>query len=55
MNRAERIGFLKRMVETTKADLLVKFENGDYHGVQDCASDLRDAFSELDGLTWKDE
>lgn len=48
--KAERIAFLERKREATKADLLMKFEDGDYHGVQDCASDLRDIESELKGL-----
>jgi len=48
----QRISFLERMKETTKADLLMKFDNGDWHGVQDCGSDLRDIDSELVGLRW---
>jgi hypothetical protein len=48
--RQARAAFLDRAKAATKADLLIKFENADWHGVQDCASDLRDIESELDGL-----
>lgn len=48
--KSARIAFLEKKREATKADLLLKFEDGDYHGVQDCASDLRDIDSELKGL-----
>ena len=33
---------LIRRREVIKADLLLKFEVGDWHGVQDCASDIRE-------------
>jgi hypothetical protein len=33
---------LLRRREAIKADLLLKFEVGDWHGVQDCASDIRE-------------
>ena len=48
--KAERVAFLERKREATKADLLMKFEDNDWHGVQDCGSDLRDIESELKGL-----
>ncbi len=32
----------RRWREVIKADLLLKFEVGDWHGVQDCASDIRE-------------
>ena len=48
--KTERRAFLERKREATKADLLLKFEDGDYRGVQGCASDLRDIESELRGL-----
>ena len=51
--RKERIAFLKRKAEVTRQDLLVKFEDQDYHGVQDCASDLRDIVNELVGLEFE--
>ena len=54
MTREERVTFLDRKMEATKEDLLLKFEDADYHGVQDCASDLRDIVSELQGLRFGD-
>lgn len=51
-SKASRISFLKRKREATKADLLMKFEDQDWHGVQDCGSDLRDIDSELAGLRY---
>ena len=48
--REARIAFLERKREATKADLLMKYEDADWHGVQDCGSDLRDIESELKGL-----
>src|SRR6478735_3115627 len=48
--KTERIAFLERKKEATKADLLLKFEDGDHHGVADAAMDLRDIESELKGL-----
>lgn len=50
--RAQRIAFLEKMRETTKADLLSKFENEDWHGTADAAMDLRDVDSELEGLRY---
>lgn len=50
--RPARIAFLERKREATKADLLVKFEDSDYHGVADAAMDLRDIDSELAGLRY---
>lgn len=54
MTRQERAAFLDRRRIAIKADLLLKLEDGDYHGVQDCASDLRDIVSELQGLSFVD-
>ena len=51
--KTERIAFLERKREATKADLLMKFEDADWHGVQDCGSDLRDIESELKGLRFQ--
>jgi hypothetical protein len=48
--RPARIAFLERKKVATKADLLMKFEDDDYHGVADAAMDLRDIVSELAGL-----
>lgn len=48
--REARIAFLERKREAVKADLLLKFEDGDHHGVADAAMDLRDIESELKGL-----
>lgn len=48
--KTERIAFLERKREATKADLLMKFEDADFHGVADAAMDLRDIESELKGL-----
>lgn len=48
--RADRIAFLERKRVGTKADLLLKFEDGDWHGVCDAGMDLRDVDSELIGL-----
>jgi hypothetical protein len=50
--RGGRIAFLERKKAATKADLLMKFEDGDWRGVQDCGSDLRDIVSELAGLRY---
>lgn len=41
---------LKRHRKTMMRYLLMKFEERDWHGVQDAASDLRDIESELKGL-----
>lgn len=46
----DRIVFLERKRVGTKADLLLKFEDEDWHGVADAAMDLRDIDSELIGL-----
>ncbi len=46
----QRITFLEKKREVVKADLLVKFEDQDWRGCQDCGSDLRDIDSELKGL-----
>ena len=51
-DKADRIAFLERKRLVTIEDLKVKLEAEDWHGVQDCASDLRDADNELDGLRW---
>jgi hypothetical protein len=51
--RQARIVFLNRKLAATKADLLVKFEDDDYHGVSDAAMDLRDIVSELAGLEFE--
>lgn len=48
--RKQRIAFLEKKRLVTIEDLKVKLEAEDWHGVQDCASDLRDIDSELDGL-----
>ncbi len=48
--RTARITFLEKKREVVKADLLVKLEDQDWHGCQDCGSDLRDIDSELKGL-----
>ena len=48
--KTERIAFLERKREATKAGLLMKFEDADFHGVADAAMDLRDIESELKGL-----
>ena len=48
--RTARISFLERKREATKADLLMKFEDDDWHGTADAAMDLRDIDSELKGL-----
>lgn len=48
--KADRIAFLERKRVGTKADLLLKFEDGDWHGVCDAGMDLRDIDSELIGL-----
>lgn len=50
--KQDRISFLERKRAVTLEDMKVKMEAEDWHGVQDCASDLRDADSELDGLRW---
>lgn len=50
--REQRIAFLERKRTVTIADLGVKAEGEDWHGVQDCASDLRDIDNELDGLRY---
>lgn len=49
--KTERMAFLERKREATKADLLLKFEDADWHGVQDCASDIRDVEAEIKGLS----
>lgn len=48
--RQARIEFLLKKRVGTKADLLLKFQDEDWRGVQDCGSDLRDIDSELKGL-----
>jgi hypothetical protein len=48
--RDGRIAFLERKRVATKADLLMKFEDDDWHGTCDAAMDLRDIDSELKGL-----
>ena len=48
--RAARIAFLERKLAGTRADLLLKYEDNDYHGVADAAMDCRDIVSELAGL-----
>lgn len=50
VGKGKRIAFLERKRAVTMEDMKVKMEAEDWHGVQDCASDLRDADSELDGL-----
>lgn len=50
--RADRIAFLERKREATKADLLLKFEDGDWHGCWDCAIDLERIDAELKGLRY---
>lgn len=49
---AERIDFLERRRKAIIADMMIKAEGEDWHGVQDCASDLRDTDNELDGLRY---
>ena len=51
--KAIRIDFLERKRKITIADCEVKLEAEDWHGVQDCASDLRDIDNELDGLRFE--
>jgi hypothetical protein len=48
--KSSRIDFLERKRTGTKADLLLKFQDDDWHGVADAAMDLRDIESELKGL-----
>lgn len=50
--KAERISFLERRRKAVIADMMIKVEGEDWHGVQDCASDLRDTDNELDGLRY---
>jgi len=52
-SQMQRIAFLERKRDATKADLMLKFEDGDYHGVADAAMDLRDIESELIGLRYE--
>ena len=46
----DRIAFLCRKMLAVKVDLMMKYEDSDFHGGQDAASDLRDIESELKGL-----
>jgi hypothetical protein len=39
--------FLEKRKAAITADLLLKLEAEDYHGVQDCASDLREIIAQL--------
>lgn len=32
--------------------LTLKLEEGDYHGVEDAASDIRDIVAKIEALTW---
>lgn len=48
--KERRIDFLEKKFAGVKADLLLKFEDDDFHGVADAAMDLRDIVSELKGL-----
>jgi len=50
--REQRIAFLERKRRVTIEDLKVKVEAEDWHGCQDCGSDLRDIDNELDGLRY---
>lgn len=50
--RATRIVELEKVRETLLTYCQVKFDQGDMHGVQDAASDLRDLDNELDGLRY---
>jgi hypothetical protein len=38
---------LEKRRDVTKADLLAKFEFEDWHGVMDCAADLREIDTEI--------
>jgi hypothetical protein len=51
--RTERMAFLERKREAVKADLYLKFQDSDWHGVADAAMDLRGIESELKGLAFK--
>ncbi len=51
--KAARIAFLERKRKVTIEDCKVKLEAEDWHGVQDCASDLRDIDNETDGLRYE--
>ena len=50
--RRARVAFLKRKRMVTIADMGVKVEAEDWHGVQDCASDLRDIDNEIWGIEY---
>lgn len=50
--REQRIAFLERKLAATRADLLLKFEDEDDHGVADAAMDCRDIRNELKGLRY---
>jgi hypothetical protein len=51
-HKEARIAFLERKRLVTIEDLKVKVEAEDWHGCQDCGSDLRDIDNELDGLRY---
>ena len=46
----EILALLTRRTEIVRADLLMKFEVGDYHGVADAAMDLREIEAQLEVL-----
>lgn len=50
--RATRIVELEKVRETLLTYCQMKLDQGDHHGVQDAASDLRDLDNELDGLRY---
>ena len=52
--RRDRIDYLERRRKATIADMMIKAEGEDFHGVQDCASDLRDVDNELAGLRYEE-
>lgn len=45
-----RAQMIAQEIEIVKADLQQKARNGDWHGVADCATDIREKGGELNGL-----